>query len=186
MRVPLSGGSPELILSMRPLSLSFCARPPSHLCAIAEPTEDGKQIIVTGFDPVRGRGPELARFDLDRKDNRWLCEISPDGTRLAAVRGPVGPIQNPLPARPADTGPAGEGFEKHAVIELGSGRKGAVCLEWHKGGTKLLHVDLQGNSKVLWKSDTGVYNSVRPSPDGRHLAIQASTTNSNMWMMENF
>jgi Tol biopolymer transport system component len=186
MRVPLSGGSPELILSARPLSLSFCARPPSHLCAIAEPTEDGKQIVVTGFDPVRGRGPELARFDLDSKEPRWLCDISPDGTRLAAVRGPVGPIQIlSLRGQPTQVLRV-KGLKNMLSLNWAADGKGLFVSNSIKGGTVLLHVDLQGNTRVLWKSNTGLYNSVRPSPDGRHLAIQVSTTNSNMWMMENF
>ena len=99
MRVPMTGGSPELIFSMREFSSSFCFRPPSNLCAVAETTADRKQTIVSVFDPVKGRGPELARFDLDPVPNEdhWpLCDISPDGTHLVISGSPEGPIQDSL------------------------------------------------------------------------------------------
>jgi hypothetical protein len=54
-------------------------------------------MVVTAFDPLKGRGPELARFhvDPDFKPNidSLLCSSSPDGTRLAASGGPKGPLQ---------------------------------------------------------------------------------------------
>ena len=50
----------------------------------------------------------------------------------------------------------------------------------------LLHVNLQGNSQVLWKQEGGVGTLGIPSPDGRYLAIMGWTLNSNIWMMENF
>ena len=48
-----------------------------------------------------------------------------------------------------------------------------------------MHVDLLGNTKVLWHSNS-VASFARPSPDGRHLAIYESRQGANMWMMENF
>jgi hypothetical protein len=39
------------------------ARAPASLCMIAEWTADNRQLVFTGFDPVKGRGHELARFD---------------------------------------------------------------------------------------------------------------------------
>ena len=50
-------------------------------------------MIVTSFDPIQGRGPVLGRFDLVAPEDRRLCAISPDGTRLAAIRGPASPTQ---------------------------------------------------------------------------------------------
>jgi Tol biopolymer transport system component len=186
MRVPIAGGSPELIFPTRSESVSFCARPPSHLCAIAEPTEDRKQVIVTAFDPVQGRGSELTRFDLDPKEDRWLSDISPDGTRIAAARGPQGPIQIlSLRGQRAQVLQV-EGLNNLLSLNWAADGKGLFASNGTKGGTVLLHVNLQGNTKVLWMNNTGVDNPGRPSPDGRHLAIQAWTTNSNMWMMENF
>ncbi len=50
----------------------------------------------------------------------------------------------------------------------------------------LLHVDLQGNPKIIWEQKGWIGTRGVPSPDGRHLAILAFKLNSNVWMMENF
>ncbi len=51
----------------------------------------------------------------------------------------------------------------------------------------LLHVHLQGNARILWRSPGASGETLAyPSPDGRHLAIQNWVANGNMWMMENF
>ena len=62
-RIPLAGGAPESILQVPRHANVSCARPPSNTCVIAEQSEDRKQMIVSIFDPIKGRGPELARFD---------------------------------------------------------------------------------------------------------------------------
>jgi Tol biopolymer transport system component len=50
----------------------------------------------------------------------------------------------------------------------------------------VLHVDLQGNARVLWEVQGGTNTYAVPSPDGRHLAMQKMTNDGNLWMMENF
>ena len=95
MRIPFTGGSPQLIFEASPESTISCANPSTNLCVIAEATKDRKQAVITAFDPVKGRGPELARFDRDPTQVPILpgigvcsCVISPDGTRLAVRQGP--------------------------------------------------------------------------------------------------
>ena len=186
MRVPITGGTPELIFSTKAYapSLIFCARPPSNLCAVAEVTEDRKEVIITSFDPVKGRGTELAQFDLDpdRNGEGWLCDLSPDGTRLAVSRGPEGPIRI-LSLRNQST-------QVVQVKELNN----LLLLFWaadgkglyvSNGGT-LSHMDLQGHVHVLWETRAGIQAFGIPSRDGRHLAIRSSTLTSNFWMLENF
>src|SRR5208282_1771741 len=46
----------------------------------------------TSIDVLKGRGPELARFDLDPGIDYLNVDISPDGTRLAMSGNPKGPI----------------------------------------------------------------------------------------------
>lgn len=50
----------------------------------------------------------------------------------------------------------------------------------------LLHVDLQGKADRLWETQGPTLAFGLPSPDGRHLAINAYTNENNVWMMENF
>jgi eukaryotic-like serine/threonine-protein kinase len=191
MRVPITGGAPELILqkSLTDFGPAFCTRPPSNLCAFAERTEDHKQTVITAFDPVKGRGLELTRFDIDPDLNLWvdnlLWNISPDGTRLAVARGPEGPIQIRSLLGGSTQVIEAKGLNRMRAVQWASDGKGLFVSNLTKDGSEILHLDLKGNTKVLWKcnSDKCFGN---PSPDGRHLAIYERKLNANMWMMENF
>jgi hypothetical protein len=188
VRIPLAGGTPETIFTVvRPGPFS-CAKPPSNLCVIPEQTEDLKQMVVTAFDPVKGRGRELARFQLDRDvdvlvDN-LVCDLSPDGTRLAIARSPESPIEiHSLQAQPARTIPSPTST-KLVLIKWAADGKSFFVSRKDQGRTELLHMDLRGNTKPLYKCFQGCFGW--PSPDGRHLAINETKQNTNMWMMENF
>jgi serine/threonine protein kinase len=191
IRVPITGGSPELIFPINDSSESFCARSPSNLCVVVEPTKDWKQRIVTTFDPVKGRGLELARFDIDSDEQNhfYLCDLSPDGMRLVAARSSKGPIQIlSLRGQPAQIVPA-KGLDDLTFLHWTGDGKGLLATKMTNRGGELLHVDLQGNAKVLWKCSEstqarGCFGL--SSPDGRHLAMDDGKLNANMWMMENF
>ena len=153
---------------------------------VAEASADHKQGIVTAFDPLKGRGRELARVGIDPNQHQWYCEISPDGTRLAVSASPEGPLrvvslrgdrmqEVPLTGLKINTdlfwASDGNGFY------FGSARKGEIVL---------LHLDLQGHTHVLWENRGGNYTFGIASPDGRHIAFAGNVVSSNMWMMENF
>jgi dipeptidyl aminopeptidase/acylaminoacyl peptidase len=188
MRVPITGGMPELVFTAKADGQLFCARAPSKLCVISEPTEDLKQVVVTAFDPLEGRGAELARFDVGPKPDytslSWTGALSFDGTRIAALPGRGGLITI-LSLR-------GHGTE---VLKV-NGWSNLQTLNWAADGKSLfvlnevnkklaiLNVDLHGNAHLLrddvWAAD------LPASPDGRHLAFMSQTVEGNIWMMENF
>jgi eukaryotic-like serine/threonine-protein kinase len=192
MRVPMGGGSPELIFSMRNGSLISCARAPSKLCAVAEESPDRKSMVVTTFDPVGGKGAELARFDLRSDANAWIdsdhllaFQVSPDGARLAITRSPDGPIEiHSLTGRPTRVIPA-RGLDRLTVLRWAGDAKGLFVSKQLFNGTELVHVDLQGRTHSLWTSHGG-HCFGTPSPNGRHIAIYDSEQSNNVWMMENF
>src|SRR4029077_18366079 len=68
IRVPITGGSPEVILEAPKDSGISCATE-SNLCVFLERSENRKQAIVTSLDPLKGRGTELGRFDLDPNED---------------------------------------------------------------------------------------------------------------------
>jgi eukaryotic-like serine/threonine-protein kinase len=188
VRIPIDGGSPELIFSVREGSLSSCALA-FNLCAVAEQSSDQRQMIITAFDPVKGRGSELARFEIDTNFDPnmhgLLWNISPDGTRLATARGSEGPIQIfSLRDQRAQVIRAKELDNIQLLIWAADG-KGLFVSNRTKDGAEVVHVDLRGNTSVLWKCN-GPRCFGGPSPDGRHLAIYDWKQSSNMWMMENF
>jgi len=185
MRIPLAGGSPELVTTTLSAGI-FCARPPSSLCVLGERTEDRRHLIFTSLDPVKGRGPELARFDLDPEIEFSDFNISPDGTRLAVSRDPLGPIHIlSLNGHAEQVIPAKFNSLRADFCWAADG-EGLFVPDKAERGTTLSYLDLHGHSRVVWVNPSGWPSWARPSPDGRHLAIESSSGTGNIWMMENF
>ena len=82
----MAGGTPQLVLKSGPgYWYPRCAVSPAKLCVIAEQSEDGKPIIFTGFDALKGRGQELARFETE-PGAAYNFALSPEGTRIAILK----------------------------------------------------------------------------------------------------
>jgi len=156
---------------------------------IAEQSEDRKQMIVSTLDPIKGRGAELARFDLARDLDLFVdnlnCALSPDGSRLAIARSPEsqieiysirGEFKQKIPFEPSG---------KLAWVAWAANRKGLFLTRKAEGGSELLHLDLKGHMQHLRKC-TGRACFPFPSPDGRRLAFWDNSNRINLWMMENF
>ena len=149
-------------------------------------------MIVTAFDPVQGRGVELGRFALKPDanigvniDHLVLCQISPDGTRLAIARSSDGPVEiHSLKGQPTFTISA-TSLERMVMLKWAGDGMGLFVSRRFLDGYEIVYVDIAGNSQSLWRSQ-GTWCVSKPSPDGRHLAIYEVEKNTNMWMMENF
>jgi serine/threonine protein kinase len=187
VRVPVAGGSPEVVATTRADGFVLCARAPSNLCAIGESTADRKRIVFTAFDPVKGRGPEITRFDFDFTAESWQnVALSPDGTRLAFIRSPEGPIHILTLRGQSSKEITVKGWSNLQSVDWNADGTGLFVSNGIQRGVVLLHVDLLGNAQVLWKNHGFNLTTARPSPDGRHLAILGSTGDNNIWMMESF
>jgi Tol biopolymer transport system component len=196
MRVPREGGTPQQVLSAHLVDSPRCARAPANLCAIAEPAEDHKRIIFTAFDPLQGRGRELASLDADpNADYGW--DLSPDGARIAFIKrvprsdGKIFLSEGPIHILPLDGAPPREIRVKginafREYVDWSADGKGLILAHPADTETELLYVDLAGNASVLWHQKGAVPSRGVPSPDGRHLAILCSGSYNNVWMMENF
>jgi serine/threonine protein kinase/Tol biopolymer transport system component len=189
LRIPLAGGAPETILQISRHANISCARPPSNTCVIAQESADRKQMVVAIFDPMKGRGPELAQFDLDRQLDLLevpACAVSPDGVRLAIARSPESPIEiRSLHGQLIHKIPS-QSLGKLVGFVWAMDQKGFFVTRKAQSGNELLHLDLQGNATSLRKCYGGETCFGLPSPDGRHLAIIDRNQSTNMWMMENF
>jgi eukaryotic-like serine/threonine-protein kinase len=189
VRIPLAGGTPETILQLSHHGNVSCARAPSNTCVLAQQSEDGKQMIVSTLDAIKGLGSELMRFDFDRELavlEHPACFISPDGTRLAIARGPDSPIEirsmhGQLIRRLPSQAPG-----SLDSLMWSADQKGLFVTRKGYRGYELLYVDLQGNETSLRKCVGSDTCQGLPSPDGRHLAIIDRDQSNNMWMMENF
>ncbi len=207
MRVPVRGGPPQFVLAAPIYGGPSCARFPSTLCAIAERTPDRKQLVFTAFDPLRGRGGELIRFETDAKAElgrdvlQYVWDLSPDGTRIAILKYSEGRIHILSLSGEARQEISVKDWNSLQSVNWAADGKGFFVSSATKTGSALLYVDLRGNAHILWeqKGNIAPWNGpfaqwlggpsapwAVPSPDGRHLAIYVWSLNANMWMMENF
>jgi hypothetical protein len=157
---------------------------------IGEPTMDRRQAIVSAFDPTTGRrGRELLRFDSyvgsDENAALLVFALSPDGRWLSTGATQSGPLQFlSLRGEP----PRVLAFEdlkvQNRAAWTADGR-GLIVLNYSTDGAELLHLDLQGNARVLLKCDSPQGCFGVPSPDGRYLAISDFRRTSNIWMLQN-
>lgn len=194
MRIPMAGGAPEFMFSLHNGSSISCARLPSRLCVAAEDSPDRKTMIVTAFDPIKGRGAEVARFDLRPDanvgvtiDHSPLCAISPDGSWLAISRSSDSPIEIHSLRGQATRIIRAKGVDKLYILRWAADEKGLFVSRKLFTGSELMHVDMQGRTQMLWRSHGGnaaCYGTA--SPDGRRIAIYDWEQSNNIWMMENF
>jgi serine/threonine protein kinase len=191
--VPLSGGPsrPVLTANNGVDNIVRCAKSPSNLCAIAERSSSGKEIVFTAFDPLKGREKELTRYPTDPAA-QYSWGLSPDGTRIA--------ILNPPEKRVHIIYLDGRMVDEIVVLNLDLGDaldwaadgKGFFVDNITQQGTELSYVDLQGNTHRIWEQSGiqragGILSTWGiASADGRHLAINGTNRSSNVWMMENF
>jgi DNA-binding winged helix-turn-helix (wHTH) protein/Tol biopolymer transport system component len=186
MRVPITGGPSQLVLTAQPSSDFRCARSPSAMCVISEAAVDGKQFVLTAFEPLNGRRSELARIDVDTTVKGLQWDLSPDGTRIAFLRSPQSPIEIlSLHGNPVQVVHV-KNFDNLESLNWAADGNGFFISNPLHGEAILLHADLEGNAHVLRKNQGGTWTIGRPSPDGRRLAIQDFRIEGNIWTMENF
>jgi len=161
---------------------------------------DGKQMTFTAFDPLKGRGREIIRVEVDPNGRNFIWDLSPDGTRIALLQFP-GTQQGHSSAGkqiriiPVDGEPGREivvkGWDNLQSVDWTAEGKALFVSGATPTGSALLRVDLQGNAKVLWERKGGsepwfaLAPWAVPSLDGRHIAIYDWKLSANMWMMEN-
>jgi serine/threonine protein kinase/dipeptidyl aminopeptidase/acylaminoacyl peptidase len=148
MRIPTSGGPAELVMTGDLYEPPSCAISPATLCAIAEQSQDLKQLVFTAFDPLNGRGRELTRFDLEPNGN-YVWALSPDGTRIALLNKVEGPIHilSLVGKRQREVKVTGSpSLDSLAWAADGTGFFVSSPVQQ---GSVLLHVDLRGYSQIL-------------------------------------
>ena len=188
MRVPVNGGVPQLVLETRNRWSLGCARAPASLCVIGEVSQDEKQLVMTAFDPLKGRGKVLRTFDTD-PTVFYFNALSPDGATFAISRGGEAEIHLRFLSLSggSDREITVKGWPRITGLDWSPDGKGLYCGSVSPIGRTLLYVDLEGDARVLWQYK-GAGGSIWgvPSPDGRYLAILGTVTSSNVWMVEGF
>ncbi len=189
MRIPANGGVPEHVVDIMSDGDFGCAIAPASLCVLVEPSQDQKQLTLTAFDPVKGRGKVLRTIQTDPSAGWPTQVLSPDGTTLALSRAGEAEIHIHLLSLSggSDREITVKGWPNLAGLDWATDGKGFYVGSVSPQGRTLLYVDLKGNARVLWqlKGAAGQIWGL-PSPDGRYLAILGSAVSSNVWMLEGF
>jgi hypothetical protein len=190
MRRPAAGGPAEMVLEEPPeIQWSHvCASGPGSPCVLSQ--LEGTDMVFYLLDPLRGRGPKLGRFP-HRVDLTGTTGwgLSPDGSQIAYVteKGQVEIIS--LNDRSWHEISLAAHWQQLQTVAWTADGKSLFVTCWKPDGSDLLHVALDGKVTLLWHNGHNQWQWVTnplPSPDGKYLAFQARSIDSNVWMLENF
>lgn len=181
MRIPLEGGTPELILSNPDYAAPRC--PVRGPCVLLE--AHGERMTVSALDPVHGKGRELANLP----NSAFGANLSPTGTEFAFV------MADPEPRRRIRV----VSFAGEAPRDIILPTANALSsLDWLPDGSGFLAVDktfvhanlllvhLDGQADSLLSVDREVILGAIPSPDGKRVALNWVTKPSDVWMLQTF
>ncbi len=182
MRVPPSGGPPQLVLTALGTTDIRCTRAPANLCVFDEQQQG--HLVFTSVDPVKGRGRELASMDIEPSmTSAW--DLSPDGSQVVMTR--EGHIRLLSLKSGVTTDLAVRGWNSFGEVDWSADGNALFVSSQTLQDTTLLRVDLSGEPRALWHQKLNFMGTKGiPSPDRRHLAVAGWTTDSNAWMIENF
>jgi Tol biopolymer transport system component len=207
MRRPVAGGSPEMVLQEPGGDAAItpqqngpdaqtmyvwdykCPLRPGSPCVLGE--KNGNDLDFYSLDPVRGKGKQLGTAEVRSQECCMDWDVSPDGSRLALIgtekhHGRIevmtlsdGTWHEISPERP---------FGYPETIAWAADGKGLFVNFWNKDDSfDLLHVTLAGKVEpIIQNGYRQSVGTLLPSPDGKFLAYQAGTTDSNVWMLEGF
>ena len=159
-----------------------CTRAPANLCVFDEQQQG--HLVFTFVDPIKGRGRAVASTESEPSIlTPW--DLSPDGSQVVMTR--EGRIRMLSLKSGVTTDLAVKGWSGLWSIEWSADGNALFVSSQKHQDTTLLRVDLRGEASVLWHQKLNFEGTQgKPSPDGRHLAVAAWTTDSNVWMIENF
>ena len=190
LRIPVGGGPTELVLEAQAGAAFHCATTPDGPCLLFEVLFDERMAALSRLDPVTGKGEELWRIDVD-PGVFPKSALSPDGSRFAIVAH----TKKDRSIRLVDalTGEVVRDIDVVGMpeasfweVEWSPDGNGLYLVADDPRGVALVRVDLHGEAHVLHEDQTGFFYSIKASPDGRHLAFEKSTVESNAWMIEEF
>jgi Tol biopolymer transport system component len=187
VRVPLGGGTPQLVMEVPRLNNFACARAPSELCFVGEAYDDARKVSIRAFDPLRGKPHEVLNLDVHPGSmHNWMP--SPDGSRIVFIN--FSPLEGRIrllslkgePERDIDV----KGWAGFNSIDWAADGKSLFVSSQSPISSTLLRVDMEGHATPLWDQRGGWATWAIAAPNGRELAIKGMTSSSNVWMIENY
>jgi Tol biopolymer transport system component/DNA-binding winged helix-turn-helix (wHTH) protein len=186
MRLPFSGGTPQLVLAEQGITNFQCSRAPAAVCVFSQASSNSLDFFT--FDPVSGTKTSLTQIE----GAAWYLQnwsLSPDGSTVAMAKKTRVPGPANIRLFSIATG-------KDRILTL-QAWSGVSSLDWAADGRSiwvsasspagmqtLLNVDLRGRAKPVLQEPEKDLGWAIPSPDGRHLAIWEASGNCNAWLLE--
>jgi hypothetical protein len=139
-------------------------------------------MVLSFFDPIHGKGSEITRMDMT-KDGVWDFDIAPDGNRFAFICGAAMPI-GIFSLRNRQISSISSPLTLKQSVRWDRRGRNLYVTGGIKGGSELFSVNMRGTTKKLWHNDGEFPPVGLASPDGRHLVIQDSRLDVNIWLLE--
>jgi Tol biopolymer transport system component len=192
VRLDVTSGKKELILSLTKPALSFKLSPDGRVLYYIGVTESGTTAHLMRYDLESRHGTELNAVRVLQPE----IAISPDGKQLAyAVEVEPSTVRY-IAVMPAAGGSSNEIFRGKYLVTFNS-------LEWSPDGKFLLFgkgAESPNAPRSLWRvpavggapeptglSQPGVIRGPQTQPDGKRLFYTVSEPNANeLWVLENF
>jgi serine/threonine protein kinase/Tol biopolymer transport system component len=190
-RVDPKGGAARLLFNTGGFVLFSCSNKTANLCAFGRPTVEKSELVVAAFDPFGGPGKDLLRIPLENGSDAdigfdYWWQLSPDGSTIGIVKKHGNQIRLvPLSGGPTKTVTIND-YSDLLEFFWATDSQSMFASTLAPGGAILLHVSLNGEAKPIWQQPQSTHTWGFPSPDGRHLAILDSNTESNVWIINNF
>ena len=190
-RVDPKGGAARLLFNTGGFVLFSCSDKTANLCVFGRPAAEKNELVLVAFDPLGSPGKELLRIPLENGSDAdigfdYWWQLSPDGSRIGIVKKHGNQIRLvPLSGGPTRTITI-NGYSDILEFYWAIDSESMFVSTLAPGGAILLHVSLSGEAQPIWHRPQSSHTWGFPSPDGRHLAILNSNSESNVWMINNF
>lgn len=185
MRVPTSGGPPQVVLRAAGIFNQQCARMPAKTCIFSQEEEPG-HLTFYSFDPALGTKREIMQVS-DQRFLNW--SLSPDGALLAMTEEDPheGRIRLFSFVNASMRDILVRGWSGLSTIDWASNAQSLFVSAIKPDGTiVLLSVNLHGVAHPLLVQKNGAICWSIPSADGKFLAVMVMNGESNAWMIQDF
>jgi Tol biopolymer transport system component len=201
MRVPAAGGPAEAVTDVRghpgyafggydPVNTAggfpsfHCASASAASCVLAESGDH--QIIFTAIDPAQGRKAELSKVSIDPDSAGW--DLSPDGSRIALTLFDykLADVQIVPVAGGAAQHLSALPWTQLSTVAWAADGKSLFLCSFSSRGTSIVHMDMSGATKLLFKEPSWDIFALSPSPNGHSLAFGPIINSANAWTIAAF
>jgi eukaryotic-like serine/threonine-protein kinase len=186
-RVALGGGVPQLLFETGDLMDYRCTNSPANFCGYGRLVPDQKEMVITRFDPFEGKREELLRIAVEPgAEYHW--SLSPDGTQVGILESDSNSgLIRLIQVHGGKTRTiAAQGYLNLSSLDWAINSDALFVSSGGPGGSRLLHVSLDGTAETVWQQPQSDPTWGIHSPDGRRLAMLGQSIDSNVWIIDDF